>query len=232
MKVQEQLKNEWPALKTETILGSRFYVTPEGKKYPSITTVLGQQAGKKKGLQEWRDRVGHLEANRIGRAAAGRGTAFHHICEDYINEQPLEHHKDKNFLAWCMFTQMKPHLDNNIDSVLLQEQGMYSDKYGVAGRCDLIGTFNGQLAVVDFKTTTKPKKEEWIDDYFIQCAAYASMFEEHQKVAVDKIVIMMVAEDGQVNIYEKNTLDYLGKLDTLMNEWYGNFEEKLGLMKA
>ena len=216
---------EFPELVVHTHEGMRFYEAPDGNKYPSITTVLGKQPGKQKGLREWRERIGEEQARIVSGKAARRGTAFHNICEDYLNGmEDITHHKDKNFLAWCMFGEMKSHLDEKINKVVLQEQSMYSPKYKVAGRCDFIGVYKDTLAVVDFKTTTTPKKEEWIEDYFIQCSAYASMYEEHTGETIEDIVIMMVAEDGQVQIYEKKAADYLPKLEEMMDEFYKTIE--------
>ena len=216
---------EFPELVVHNIGGMRFYEAPDGNKYPSITTVLGKQPGKQEGLQKWRERIGEEQARIVSGKAARRGTAFHNICEDYLNGvEDITHHKDKNFLAYCMFGEMKSHLDDKIKKVVLQEQTMYSPKYQVAGRCDFIGVYNNTLAVVDFKTTTTPKKEEWIEDHFIQCTAYASMFEEHTGEAIENIVIMMVAEDGQVQIFEKKTSDYFSKLEMTMDNFYNNLD--------
>ena len=216
---------EFPELVVHNIRGMRFYEAPDGNKYPSITTVLGKQPGKQEGLQKWRERIGEEQARIVSGKAARRGTAFHNICEDYLNGvEDITHHKEKNFLAYCMFGEMKSYLDDKIKKVVLQEQTMFSPKYKVAGRCDFIGVYGDTLAVVDFKTTTTPKKEEWIDDYFIQCTAYASMYEEHTGISIDDIIIMMVAEDGQVQIFEKKTADYLPKLETLMDEFYTNLD--------
>ena len=214
---------EFPELVVHNIGGMRFYEAPDGNKYPSIPTVLGKQPGKQEGLQKWRERIGVEQARIVSGKAARRGTAFHNICEDYLNGvEDITHHKDKNFLAYCMFGEMKSHLDEKINKVVLQEQTMYSPKYKVAGRCDFIGVYGDTLAVVDFKTTTTPKKEEWIDDYFIQCAAYGSMYEEHTGEAIENIVIMMVAEDGSIQIYEKKTKDYLSKLAGMMAQFYAD----------
>ena len=216
---------EFPELVVHNIGGMRFYEAPDGNKYPSITTVLGKQPGKQEGLQKWRERIGEEQARIVSGKAARRGTAFHNICEDYLNGvEDITHHKEKNFLAYCMFGEMKSHLDDKIKKVVLQEQTMYSPKYKVAGRCDFIGVYGDTLAVVDFKTTTTPKKEEWIDDYFIQCAAYGSMYEEHTGEAIENIVIMMVAEDGQVQIFEKKTSDYFSKLEMTMDNFYNNLD--------
>ena len=157
---------QFPELPVSNINGLRFYEAPNGNKYPSITTVLGKQPGKQKGLQAWRDRIGHEAAGIISGKAARRGTAFHNICEDYLNNQDISEHKGKNFLSWCMFGEVRDYLDKSINTIVLQETNMFSDKYKVAGRTDCIAEYdNDGLAVIDFKTTTTPKKREWIDDY-------------------------------------------------------------------
>ena len=210
----------FPELEVHNIKGLRFYETPTGEKYPSITTVLGKQPGKQKGLQEWRERVGVAQAQIISGKAARRGSVFHNIVENYLLDKDISDFKQQNFMAWCMFGEMKSHLDEKINEVVLQEQTMFSSKFKVAGRCDLIGVYKDKLSVVDFKTTTRTKKEEWIGDYFIQCAAYASMFEEHTGEPVEDVVIMMVAEDGEVQLFEKKTADYLPKLEKIMDDFY------------
>ena len=210
----------FPELEVHNIKGLRFYETPTGEKYPSITTVLGKQPGKQKGLQEWRERVGVAQAQIISGKAARRGSVFHNIVENYLQDNDISDFKQQNFMAWCMFGEMKSHLDEKINEIVLQEQSMFSSKFKVAGRCDLIGVYKDKLSVVDFKTTTRTKKEEWIDDYFIQCAAYASMFEEHTGEPVEDVVIMMVAEDGEVQLFEKKTADYLSKLEEIMDNFY------------
>lgn len=210
----------FPELEVHNIKGLRFYETPTGEKYPSITTVLGKQPGKQKGLQEWRERVGVAQAQIISGKAARRGSVFHNIVENYLLDKDISDFKQQNFMAWCMFGEMKSHLDEKINQVVLQEQTMFSPKFKVAGRCDLIGVYKNKLSVVDFKTTTRTKKEEWIGDYFIQCAAYASMYEEHTGESVEDVVIMMVAEDGEVQLFEKKTADYLPKLEEIMDDFY------------
>ncbi len=224
---------EFPELVVHNIRGMRFYEAPDGNKYPSITTVLSKQPGKQKGLKEWRERIGEEQARLVSGKAARRGTAFHNICEDMFtihdkmsfNTKLEEEHKQKNFLAYCMFKEMRPYFDEKFPKKpVLMEQNMYSPKYKVAGRCDFIGIYGDTLAVVDFKTTTTPKKEEWIEDHFIQCTAYASMYEEHTGEAIENIVIMMVAEDGQVQIFEKKTSDYFSKLEMTMDNFYNNLD--------
>ena len=221
----EYIHQPFPDLAVSNVNGMRFYEAPNGLKYPSITTVLGKQPGKQKGLQEWRKRVGAQQAAIISGKAARRGTAFHWCVEDYLKNQEINgEHKEKNFLAYHMFMESKKYLDDNIDQVVLQEQAMYSDIFKVAGRCDMIGVWNNELAVVDFKTTTTMKKREWLEDYFIQCSAYASMYEEHTGEAIDQVVIFMVAEDGQIEIFKEDTKDYLPLLDEMMVSFYDNLD--------
>ena len=221
----EYIHQPFPDLEVSNVNGMRFYEAPNGLKYPSITTVLGKQPDKQKGLQDWRKRVGAQQAAIISGKAARRGTAFHWCVEDYLKNQEINgEHKEKNFLAYHMFMEARSHLDNNIDQVVLQEQAMYSDIFKVAGRCDCIGVWNNELAVIDFKTTTTMKKREWLEDYFIQCSAYASMYEEWTGEAVDQIIIFMVAEDGEVKIFKEDTKDYLPMLDEMMVSFYDNLD--------
>ena len=208
-----------PTLKTETINRKRFYVTPEGNKYPSITTVLSSR--KKEGLWEWRKRVGNDVANYVARTSAARGTAVHHMCEDYLNNDldKFKEHK-KNFLPWCLFTQLQKFLDNYVNEIYAQECGLYSDKYKVAGRVDCIAEFNGELAVIDFKTSTKEKKESYIENYFVQETAYAAMFLERSGIEVKKIVTLIATEEGSIQVFEKYNLDdYLQLLKTYIGEF-------------
>ena len=224
--IHEYIHEPFPELEVSNVNGMRFYKAPNGLKYPSITTVLGKQPGKQKGLQEWRKRVGAQQAAVISGKAARRGTAFHHCVEDYLQNQKVDElvGKERNFLAYHMFQEARSQLDDNIDQVVLQEQAMYSDIFKVAGRCDFIGVWNNEMAVVDFKTTTTMKKREWLEDYFIQCSAYASMYEEHTGEAVDQLIIFMVAEDGQIEIFKEDTKDYLPMLDEMMESFYDNLD--------
>ena len=215
---------EIPELKAKNIDGKRFYETPDGKAYPSITTVLGQRD--KKGLMEWRKRVGEEVANHIGRKAASRGTAVHNIVEDYLNnveQQELTEKHKKNFLPWCMFNEFKPIL-NNIDNIHTQEAQLYSEKYTVAGRVDCIAEYEGELSVIDFKTASGEKKEEWISNYFLQGSAYAEMYEERTGVAIENIVILVVTEDGSTQVFKKKKHEYLPELKVAIEDFYKSME--------
>ena len=212
-----------PELETKTVDRKRFYLTPEGKMYPSITTVL--QKSKMQGLMEWRKRVGDDVANYIARTAAQRGTKVHHMCEDYLNnvqnewpEKWAEH--EKNFLPYVLFGQLRPYLDRSVNNILAQECGLYSDKYRVAGRTDLIAEYKGELSIVDFKTSTKERKDSYNENYYIQTAAYAEMFEELTGKPINQIVILVVTENGTVQEFIKDKQEYIPLLEETIEEWY------------
>ena len=196
--------------------GIRLYETPDGNMYPSITTVLSVR--NKQGLFEWRKRVGEEVANYIARTAAARGTAVHHMCEDYLNNEDMEKHK-KNFLPYCLFGQLKDKALCNIDNIYAQEAGLYSDKYKVAGRVDCIAEYNGVLSIIDFKTSTKERNDDWNENYYIQCSAYAEMYEERTGTEIEQIVILCVTEDGVVQEFVKEKYDYLDSLVETAEEW-------------
>ena len=188
------------SIEAVTTESGRRYKIPNGDMYESVTTALGNQPGKKEGLMEWRRRVGDAEANRISRKAAGRGTAVHQFIEDYLNnlEDPV---KDKMPDAVVMFKQLQPILDKSISKVYMQEAPLWSYKYRLAGRVDCVADIKGKLTVVDFKTSMKPKKKEWVIDYFLQTAAYSHMIEEMYGETVDQTVIFIAVEDRDPQIF-------------------------------
>ena len=211
-----------PPLETKTVNKKRFYITPEGEEYPSITTVLSSRD--KKGLTEWRKRVGDEVANYVSGKAAARGTKVHHMCEDYLNNMSTkfpskwkEHKKD--FLPYCLFTQLQEKVLQNIDDIYALEAGLYSDKYKVAGRVDCVSEYNGVPSVIDFKTSTKERKDDWNENYYIQGSAYAEMFQERTGIVIDQIVILVVTEDGTVQEFVKRKHDYLDALTETVTEW-------------
>ncbi len=204
---------------TKTISGKRFYVLPDGKKYPSITTVLSDRNNA--GITKWRESVGEQAANTIMRNAAKRGTAVHTLTEDYLNNKELS---KQDVLPTALFTILKPELDK-INNIVMQEESLYSNKWGVAGRVDCIAEFQGKLSVIDFKTSTKDKKEEWVENYFIQTAAYCEMYEEQYGQSIDQIVILIVTEEGATQTFIKNKNDYLPLLKPAIEEFNRKFKE-------
>jgi len=211
-----------PPLETKTVNKKRFYITPEGEEYPSITTVLSSR--NKAGLDVWRKRVGNEVANYVSGKAASRGTKVHHMCEDYLNNMAIKFpskwakHK-KDFFPYCLFTQLQEKVLQNIDDIYAQEAGLYSDKYKVAGRVDCVSEYNGVPSVIDFKTSTKERKDDWNENYYIQGSAYAEMFQERTGIVIDQVVILVVTEDGTVQEFVKCKHDYLNALTETVTEW-------------
>ena len=201
-------------IKTEQVNGKRHYVTPKGK-FPSITTVLSILS--RKGIAEWRARVGEKEANRVSTTAARRGTNVHLMCEQYVNNELdvskfMPHEK-------AMFYSIKPILNGNINNVVAQEVPLWSSYLGVAGRVDCIAEYNGILSIIDFKTSTKERNDQWNENYYIQCAAYAEMYGERTGTEIEQIVILCVTEDGTVQEFVKQKYDYLDALEETASEW-------------
>ena len=202
--------------------GVRLYETPEGNFYPSITTVLSIR--KKEGLFEWRKKVGNEVANYVSGKAARRGTKVHQMCEDYLNNMntnfPDKFNEHKNdFLPWCLFGQLKEKVLNNIDNIYVQEASLYSDKYKLAGRVDCISEYMGVPSVIDFKTSTKERSDDWNENYYIQGTAYSEMFHERTGISISQVVILVVTEDGTVQEFIKNKYDYIDDLSKSIKEW-------------
>ena len=196
-------------LKSETTELGRTYKTPEGKSYPSITTVLSSY--NKKAIYEWRQRVGEQEANRISKAASGRGTKLHNVVEKYLLNEMSEL-KMQTMMPDTkeLFLKVKPFLDNHIGDIYGIEQALYSDRLQIAGRCDCIAEWEGELSIVDWKTSTRVKEKNYIQNYFMQCSAYAEMFEERTGKPINQIVVAIAVEDSNVpSIFIENKADYL-----------------------
>ena len=200
-------------LETETINGKRFYKTPEGLLYPSVTTITSQH-GKDK-IIEWRKRVGEEEANRISTKASNRGTKVHKICENYLNNEedyartnPAHIHKTMPDTI-AMFKSLQPLLDEHVNNIHALEIPLYSHHLKVAGRVDCIAEYDGKLSIIDFKTSGKLKEESWIKGYFMQCSAYAVMYEERTGIPVSQIVIMIAVESEHPQVFIKKRNDYI-----------------------
>jgi len=183
----------------------RRYETPSGKKYPSVTSVLGLLG--KAEIMAWRKAVGEEEANRISSRAARRGTAIHSLCEDYL----LNKEVNPTPFDLEVFNSIKPHL-NRINNVHCLETQLYSDYLQVAGTVDCIAEFDGRLSIIDFKTSKRVKSRDDIHGYFMQTSAYAVMFEERTGIPVDRLVIIMSVDDS-------DTLIFVEKRDTWIQEF-------------
>jgi genome maintenance exonuclease 1 len=179
-----------------------------------ITTILAPRG--KEGILAWRKKVGEEKANYIANEAARRGTAVHKLVEQYLNNEELS---DAGVLPLALFTVMKEELDK-IDNIKIQEGSLYSDEYKVAGQVDCIADYDGKPCIIDFKTSTREKKEEWIENYYIQTCAYAQMFEERTGQEVNQLVILIVTQDGTVQEFVKDKKEYLPLLDSALKDWY------------
>ena len=199
-------------LKTVTIDGKRFYQTPEGNTYPSVTSVTGPY--NKKEILEWRKRVGEAEANRISTKASSRGTRVHKLCEDYLNNELNTDRYMPDSVG--MFKSIQPIIDQYVDNIYAIEAPLYSDHLKVAGRVDCIAEFDGKLSTIDFKTSSRQKSEDKIQNYFMQCAAYAVMFEERTGIPVPRIAIVITVDSDHPQVFVKKRNDYIGMFKTYL----------------
>ena len=205
-------------LDTETVNDKRYYITPDGAKYVSVTTLLGHEKNSDKNgfLAKWKKRVGEEEAKRITDYACETGTSFHLSVEKYLSN-------DNTYLEGIsvhnkyMFLGVQKYLDK-IDNVLVQEAALYSKKFKIAGRTDLIAEYEDRLSIIDFKTSKKEKKEEWIEDYYLQGTCYSLMLEEMTGLVIDEIVIIMVQYDGSPTVYKTNRKLHFKRLAEVMKK--------------
>jgi len=200
--------HKFPVLKATTTQQGRRYLV-NGMMWPSVTTVIGHS--KKKSIMEWRNRVGEEEANAISKRASTRGNKCHKLCELYLENKSISKYKDDP-LSMGLFYQIKPYLDS-IDNIHALEAPLCSSLLKMAGRVDCIAEYNGELAIIDFKTSTKYKREEWIHDYFAQETAYAIMFQELTGLIPKKLVTIIACETGEPQVFEiYDTITYARKL--------------------
>ena len=207
---------EIPDLVSETQKnGKRVYVTPEGDRFPSVTTVVGHH--KKQIILDWRQRVGEEQANKISAQASGRGNGMHTLCERYLNNEATI---GKGIMpdALEMFRSIQPYLDN-INNIHYLEQSLWSKQLQLAGRVDCIAEYEGVLSVIDFKTSRRIKTIEQIEDYFWQTTAYALMYEELVGKPIDNLVIIMAVENEQPLIFKQKTEKHIQGLVKVIHDY-------------
>ena len=190
----------------------RLYKTPSGRAYPSVTTVTGLHS--KQSIMEWRKKVGEEEANRISSRAAGRGTRIHQLCEDYL----LGKHAEPDIFDKEIFGSILPHLEK-INNIHALESPLYSHHLEVAGTVDCIAEYDGKLAVIDFKTSSKVKQRDWIHGYFMQTSAYAVAFEELTGIPVSRMIIIMGVDNENPQIFTEQRDDWIGEFKDLRKEY-------------
>jgi hypothetical protein len=193
--------------------GKRFYQTPDGQKYPSVTTVTGLLT--RDHIKLWRERVGEEVANKISSVAARRGTKMHSLFEQYLRAE--EELVFENILDESMFKAVQPVLDDIIPVAL--EAGMYSDSLQMAGQVDCIGFWDNELCIIDFKTSAKYKEEYMADPWFHQMTAYAIMVEELTGEEIDSIVAVVAVDGGGVQVFEADPREYVEKLYDLRQRY-------------
>lgn len=184
--------------------GKRLYVTEEGHYYPSVTTALSYLS--RKGIQAWRNRVGHDVANKISSQAATAGTAVHNIAEKYVSNDSTW--KDAMPISLEKFKTIQPYLDENVNKIYGIELQMYSDQLKTAGTADLICEYNGVPTVLDFKTSRRRKTKGQILNYFMQGTAYSIMVKEHYGVDIEQIVVLMAVNDDLPLVFIEPVADY------------------------
>ena len=211
-------ESKFPKSKGMNQNGFRFY-NIDGKNYPSVTSILGIK--KKEGLEQWRKNVGEEAAKWEMARAARRGKATHTLVEQYLKGEPQT---IRDVLPVGMFRLLKPYLDQ-INNIHCLERIMYSHKLTLAGQVDCIAEYNGKLSVIDFKTANKERIDSWNESYYLQCTAYAIMYEELFGTPIDQIVILQAGEDGSCHSFVKQKKDYLSQLEKDIKSFYKYYEE-------
>ena len=163
----QELINENFSLKQVNRKGGRVYVDEDSNEYPSITTVLSILS--EAGIKAWRARVGEEEANRVSSRAIKRGNKVHSMIENYIQNKEVDH---SDLISTQNFKDIQPIIDDKLTKVYAIEKRMHSKHLGVAGTVDCVGEWDGQRAIIDWKTSAKFKKKEWVHSYFMQACAY------------------------------------------------------------
>ena len=183
----------YPELKRQESDEGRFYIDSKNNPVPSVTTVLNKTSNKKDSIQQWRNRVGEEEANRIIKQSTDIGTMVHEALELYLNEQEWRNFSDNEdgVLAERMTEKFIESGLNSITEVWGLEVGLILDGL-YAGTADCVGKINGVPSLIDFKTARKMKKREWIEDYFLQCCAYANAHNVMFDTDINQIVILMI----------------------------------------
>lgn len=216
-----------PKLEREEIDGVRYYKIPGEDNLSRLVSITSVTSFHNRHIFEnWRKKVGEQEANKINKQATSRGTDLHSLVENYLYNIP-ELPKVQP-LSEFLFKIARSKIDN-INNIYALETSLYSKILGIAGTVDCIAEYNGELAVIDFKTSKKPKPKEWVEHYFVQCAAYACMFYEITGIAVKKLVILMACEDGDCVVYEEyDKMKYIKLLNGYIKEFIQNKLKQYG----
>tara|TARA_Y100000816_G_scaffold281222_1_gene255524 strand:+ start:630 stop:1310 length:681 start_codon:yes stop_codon:yes gene_type:complete len=214
-----------PPLERETVDGVRYYKVPDADEFVKLVSITSVTSfWNREKFAKWRKKIGEDKANEITRKATSRGTDTHTLIEHYLlNEETLP---EVQPISDFLYKIAKPTL-NNIDNIHALEGSLYSKQLGVAGTVDCIAEYDGELAVIDFKTSAAPKPRDWIDGYFVQAAAYACMYYELTGISVKKLVIIMTCENGDCVVYEERDKAKYIKLLVNYIECFLNYQLEL-----
>ena len=214
-----------PPLERETVDGVRYYKVPDAEEFVKLVSITSITSfWNREKFAKWRKKIGEDKANEITRKATSRGTDTHTLIEHYLlNEETLP---EVQPISDFLYKIAKPTL-NNIDNIHALEGSLYSKQLGVAGTVDCIAEYDGELAVIDFKTSAAPKPRDWIDGYFVQAAAYACMYYELTGISVKKLVIIMTCENGDCVVYEERDKAKYIKLLVNYIECFLNYQLEL-----
>ena len=202
-----------PVLKRKNENGHRVYYDQDNNRYHSVTNVVGSVD--QKGLEEWREKVGEKVADYVSIRSATTGTKVHKMVETYLANQ---RNTEENIFAKAHFNNIEPLLAN-IDQIGGLETKLCSKKLGLAGTVDCIAQYKGVDSIIDFKTSSKKKKDEWIKKYFLQTTAYSIMWEELTGIKCTQIVILITGEDGSREEYIRSRDDYVEELKEVIEKY-------------
>mgnify|MGYP006282396499 FL=1 len=213
-----------PLSRTEGESG-RLYLCPDGNKVASVTTILDKTKSeeKRQALANWKKRVGEQAAQTIVTEAAGRGTSMHKMIERWLAGEDISVpgsnlvHQQAHKMANLVIDELiKP----NVDEIWGSEVNLYFPEL-YAGTTDCVGVWKGEEAIMDFKQTNKPKKREWIEDYFLQLAAYAQAHNEVYGTKIRKGVVLMCSKDLELQEFVLEGQDF----DDHANKWWDRVEQ-------
>ncbi len=209
-------------LKVVEINGIRYYISPNGSYLTSVTSVIGYNTSHK--YDSWAKKIGLEESEIVKRKAAYRGTMLHESVEKLLlNQEVTVNHP----LIKYIFPSISKKLKESLNNIHALEIPLYSEKLRIAGRVDCIAEWNGKLSVIDFKTSTKEKKREWIDGYIVQTTTYALMFYEMFGVPIKNVVIIVLCDDGEIQVFEEEIkTEYVKTIIEYTDNFYKNHEQK------
>lgn len=195
----------------DTLPTGRTYHTADGS-YPSLTTILGKTANNP-WLEQWKQRVGEEEAARVSKEATDRGTLIHSFAERHFNGDSIwEELRTQPLDVRQMSRDLISLVSTGVEEVWGQEQILWSNKYKYAGRTDMVGIWKGRPAIIDFKTSKKPKQSTQIRDYFIQCCGYAVAHNEMYGTGIKDIVVAITVDGKDPQLFEKTAPPFLYEL--------------------